>query len=214
MNHLVGFVDCLIGTTQIVCIISWFLPWLLVPFIPVMACAAWIAYQYLQVSRELKRLENIKKSPVFVLFSETLNGLSVIRAFRKESLFFSTCCQHVDAMNKCHMYLWISNRWLHIRVGMLGTVIIGLVGVAIVYSISSGSSVIGAPEAGLALMYSLSFCENLLFLARAHAEVSPSPCFRLFLLVLISIAALVPNGPQQRRANSRIQHCSFGELLE
>lgn len=185
MMHLLSFVDCLFGLIQVVAVISWFLPSLLIPFIPVMGCAAWVAYQYLQVSRELKRLENIKKSPVFVLFSETLNGLPVIRAFRKQDQFFETCCKHVDAMNKCHLYLWISNRWLHVRVGMLGTVVIGLVGVGIVYSISSGTNSIGTPEAGLALMYSLSFCENLLFLARTHADVSIVLCVFYYHLCVI-----------------------------
>jgi hypothetical protein len=63
-------------------------PLLLLPFIPIVLFTWWVSYQYLHVSRELKRLESITKSPVFVLFSETLQGLHVVRAFRDEHRFF------------------------------------------------------------------------------------------------------------------------------
>jgi hypothetical protein len=45
---------------------------LLLPLLPVVWFTWWVGRQYLHVSRELKRLESLKKSPVFVLFSETL----------------------------------------------------------------------------------------------------------------------------------------------
>lgn len=42
---------------------------------------------YLSTSRELKRLDSIAVSPIFSNFSETLNGLMTIRAFRKQVRF-------------------------------------------------------------------------------------------------------------------------------
>lgn len=42
---------------------------------------------YIRSSRELKRLESISKSPIYAQFTETLGGLSVIRAFRKQEAF-------------------------------------------------------------------------------------------------------------------------------
>ena len=145
MVYLVDFLDCLLGkegilnlyffvsddnlkycffsylgTCQILFIISWCFPLLLVSLLPVVIFTAWVAYQYLRVSRELKRLESVKKSPVFVLFSETLLGLPVVRAFRKEEFFFKLCCEKVDEMNRCHLYLWICNRWLNFRMQILG----------------------------------------------------------------------------------------------
>ena len=53
-----------------------------------------------------------------------------MRAFRAEGRFFKACCDRVDEMNRCHIYLWISNRWLAFHMQMLGAVVIGLVGLA------------------------------------------------------------------------------------
>jgi len=115
MTNLIEFLDYALSALQIVAAIAWCLPILLMALIPIIIFTTWVSYQYLCISRELKRLESVKESPVFVLFSETLSGLSVIRAFQKEQLFFQSFCERVDEMNRCHLYLWISNRWLNFR---------------------------------------------------------------------------------------------------
>eukprot|EP01031_Cornospumella_fuschlensis_P034788 gene34788-42129_t len=115
MYHLLGFIDCLIGAVQVFLVIIIFLPPLLLFLLPVIAFTAYVTYQYVHISRELKRLESLKNSPVFVLFSETLQG--------------------------------------------------------IVYTTQNHSSfALSSASAGLALMYSLGFCDNLTFLARTHAD--------------------------------------------
>ena len=62
-------------------------PLLLVPLLPVVVFTWWVARQYLHVSRELKRLESLKKSPVFVLFSETLQVTSRFSQTTQHTLF-------------------------------------------------------------------------------------------------------------------------------
>ena len=42
---------------------------------------------YLATSRELKRLDSLAMSPIFSSFTETLNGLITVRAFRRQALF-------------------------------------------------------------------------------------------------------------------------------
>jgi ABC-type bacteriocin/lantibiotic exporter with double-glycine peptidase domain len=167
MFVLMHFLDCFLGTMQIIVIIAIYLPILLLPFVPIVFFTWWVAYQYLKVSRELKRLESLKKSPVFVLFSETLQGLSIIRAFRQEQRFFKDCCNRIDEMNRCHLYLWLCNRWLHIRMQMLGAVVAGAVGLAVVLE----ADAIGSTAAGILIIYSMNFSDNLTFLTRSHAEV-------------------------------------------
>ena len=100
MNQLQDFLDCLISAIQVVAIITWMLPWVVPFFLPVLMYNWFIADKYLKSSRELKRLESINKSPVFVLFAESLTGLSIIRSFQEEERFFALCCKYVDKMNR------------------------------------------------------------------------------------------------------------------
>jgi ATP-binding cassette subfamily C (CFTR/MRP) protein 1 len=55
---------------------------------------------YLATSRELKRLDNVSRSPIYTWFSETLAGLSTIRAFRQQSVFQSKNIRRIDLNNE------------------------------------------------------------------------------------------------------------------
>jgi hypothetical protein len=64
-------------------VVSTTLPIMFLAMAPVIAYFWAISRQYIKTSRDLKRLESVNKSPVFVLFSETLHGLPTIRATRR-----------------------------------------------------------------------------------------------------------------------------------
>lgn len=119
IEALYGFIRCLLETSLIIGVITYSLPYLLIAFIPIMLFTIWVSYQYLHISRELKRLESLMKSPVFILFSETLQGLAVVRSFHAEQRFFQLCCERCDNMNRCHLYMWLCNRWLNFRMQVL-----------------------------------------------------------------------------------------------
>merc|ERR1711988_126348 len=67
--------------------ISLFLPWFLLACIPMGGIYYTIMQIYIPTSRELKRLDAILRSPIFSHFGETLEGASIIRAFRAERQF-------------------------------------------------------------------------------------------------------------------------------
>ncbi len=158
-----------------VAVICYFMPLLLLPLLPVVIYTCWATYQYLCVSREIKRLESVSKSPVFNLFSETLNGLPVIRAFQQEKRFSDLCCDRVDDMNRCELYLWTCNHWLSFRMQFLGALVACVAGMGVIYY-TDGSGTGGeqnelsASAAGLALLYSMNFCEKLNDGIRRYAD--------------------------------------------
>ena len=166
MNNLRNVLLDLMGLIQVIVIISITVTLLLIPLLPILLFTFWVAYKYIHVSRELKRLESIHKSPVFVLFSESLQGLSIIRSFQSENRFFTICCNRLNTMNRCHLYLWICNRWLNFRMQMLGSLVAG--GTALLVVLQAKS--LNGTTAGLALIYALMFTDNLTYLIRNHAE--------------------------------------------
>jgi len=51
---------------------------------------------YLPTARQLRRIESIKRSPIFNHFSETITGSNVIRAYRCTDRFIQESKKRVD----------------------------------------------------------------------------------------------------------------------
>lgn len=65
---------------------------------------------YVATSRQLRRLDSVTRSPLYSFFSETVSGLSVIRAFQHQQRFLKHSELLIDTNQKC-VYSWIiSNR--------------------------------------------------------------------------------------------------------
>ena len=62
-------------------------PWIILPATPLMVLFMWLGRYYLRTSRDLRRLEGMKRSPVLSHFSDTLEGLVTIRNSKKENEF-------------------------------------------------------------------------------------------------------------------------------
>ena len=63
--------------------------WLFLVFLPVFSAFVYLAWYYLNSSRELKRWESIYRSPIFSHFSETMAGLDTIRTRKRERDFIA-----------------------------------------------------------------------------------------------------------------------------
>ena len=63
--------------------------WLFLAFLPVFSNFVYLAWYYLNSSREMKRWESIYRSPVFSHFSETMVGLNTIRTRKRERDFIA-----------------------------------------------------------------------------------------------------------------------------
>ncbi|XP_072031600.1 ATP-binding cassette sub-family C member 9-like [Amphiura filiformis] len=85
---------------------------------------------YLKSSRELQRIENVCKSPVYAHFSETLDGLSTIRAFGFQKRFFNTLFQRIDIHSTAYLYLRTASVWLNFRLDLMGAGVVLLAGLS------------------------------------------------------------------------------------
>lgn len=76
------FLANIYGLLGMLVIMTYGLPWIGLVLLPLAVVYFFIQRYYRFTSRELKRLHSITLSPIYTHFSETLSGLSTIRAMR------------------------------------------------------------------------------------------------------------------------------------
>ncbi|CRK93047.1 CLUMA_CG006615, isoform A [Clunio marinus] len=79
---------------------------------------------YRQSTRELQRIESMSSAPIISHFSETILGLTTIRAYNQESRFMEMLFKRMEANNVAFVILNSSNRWLGIALDYLGAMIV------------------------------------------------------------------------------------------
>ncbi|XP_036368003.1 canalicular multispecific organic anion transporter 2 [Octopus sinensis] len=152
-----------IGT---IIIIGYSTPDFLVVVLPIMLVYYIIQTVYIPSSRQLKRLESTTKSPIYTHFSESISGSSMIRAFNIEQEFIEESRTLVD---KNLVFIYVnksSNRWLGIRLELVGNLIIIA---ASLFSIL-GSDITGG-LVGLSISYALQVTGALNMLVRMTCDL-------------------------------------------
>uniref|UniRef100_A0A061RCR8 ATP-binding cassette, subfamily C (CFTR/MRP), member 2 n=1 Tax=Tetraselmis sp. GSL018 TaxID=582737 RepID=A0A061RCR8_9CHLO len=121
---------------------------------------------FISTSRELKRLDSIAFSPIFSHFSETLSGLTTVRAFRCQDMFNTKNHNLLDACNRCWWPIQVVNRWLSVRLELIGIAISfgTAIFVAVVLPTNGGL-------AGLALTSALNLTGLMTWLVRQSTEL-------------------------------------------
>jgi ATP-binding cassette, subfamily C (CFTR/MRP), member 1 len=142
------------------------LPFTLIGSIPIGFCYAIVQSFYRNSSRELKRLDATSKSPIYAHISETLSGLTTIRAYGSETRFQVTCEKRIDTNNQAVFIANMINRWLGLRLDWIGAFLVGATGIVAV--LTAGQ--ISAGLIGLAISYALSVTGMLNWMVRGSTE--------------------------------------------
>ena len=129
-----------------------------------------ICRYYLATSRELKRIDAVSRSPIFAWFGESLGGLSTIRAFGQQRIFSANIARLVDANQECYVLSVGVNRWLAIRLELLGATIILTTSLLALATLAIKGS-IDAGVVGLVLSYGLATTGSLNWVVRSASEV-------------------------------------------
>lgn len=114
---------------------------------------------YRRAAREVKRLDSLARSPRYAHFKETLQGLSVIRAFNREVYFNQEFLGKLHHSIQAFYTHLVINRWFSIRLPLVGAFISSVTVLAIVFS--SYHQWISAGIAGLITLYAIQFWKYL-----------------------------------------------------
>ncbi|CAF5227737.1 unnamed protein product, partial [Rotaria magnacalcarata] len=70
-------------------------------------------------SRQLRRLDSVTRSSIYANFSETIQGLTSIRAYQAQQRFIDLSDKFMDRNQSYHLASSVSNRWLGLRLEMI-----------------------------------------------------------------------------------------------
>lgn len=162
-------VKCLVQVIVTLALIVTTLPLVIVFIVPVLILYYREQKLYRSSAREVKRLDSIARSPRFAHFKETLQGLTVIRAYGKQQWFMGEFFKRLHHSQRMFYGHFMVNRWFSARVPVIGGMVSLFTAVAIVLSVRSHQ--ISPGLAGLLTVYSLSFWGVLNWGIRIWSEV-------------------------------------------
>jgi len=122
---------------------------------------------YRASAREVKRHESVLRSHVFARFSEAVVGTSTIRAYGLQKQFSRTVRNAIDDMDSAYYLTFANQRWLSVRLDVIGMILVFTTGILVVTSRFSINPSIG----GLVLSYILTIVQMIQFTVRQLAEV-------------------------------------------
>uniref|UniRef100_A0A1B0AEN6 ABC transmembrane type-1 domain-containing protein n=1 Tax=Glossina pallidipes TaxID=7398 RepID=A0A1B0AEN6_GLOPL len=181
---------CAFEVLATIVVISISTPIFLVVIIPIAFLYYFAQRFYVATSRQLMRLESVSRSPIYSHFGETVTGVSTIRAyavqdryerrdFTLDRFFFSHTAfkffynrfidesdNKVDKNQVCKYPSLIANRWLAIRLEMVGNLIILF---ASLFAVLGGQSNPGL--VGLSVSYALQVTQTLNWLVRMSSDI-------------------------------------------
>ena len=100
-----------------------------------------IQRHYMHLYREATRLKSISASPMIQCFSESMQGLSTIRAYRKEELYVNKYLDAVDEFQKNCIVTDALMRWFVLRLVLFSTMLLLPSIVLNIYYVQSGPGI-------------------------------------------------------------------------
>ncbi|KAA0724210.1 ATP-binding cassette sub-family C member 8 [Triplophysa tibetana] len=172
-QHIPATLECLSRST-LLCVsalgvISYVTPVFLIVLAP-LAIACYFIQKYFRVaSKDLQQLEDSTQLPLLSHFSETVEGLTTIRAFRYEARFRQKLLEFSDANNMASLFLTAANRWLEVRMEYIGACIVLIAAVASITN--SLFNHLSTGLVGLGLTYALMVSNYLNWMVRNLADM-------------------------------------------
>ncbi|XGW32577.1 hypothetical protein V3C99_017265 [Haemonchus contortus] len=168
-RSLMSFVRTLIASIEILAVIIWSTPVSVAALGPLFAIYFLFLRFYVSTSRQLKRLESASRSPIYSHFQESIQGAASIRAYRLVDEFVKESERRVDENLATYYPSIVANRWLAVRLELVGNLIVMFSALfAVLFRDSPGLT---AGLVGLSVSYALNITQTLNWAVRMTSEL-------------------------------------------
>ncbi|KAI0795051.1 multidrug resistance-associated ABC transporter [Abortiporus biennis] len=141
-------------------------PYLGIAFAPLSVLYYLAAIYYRRTSVETKRLDSIMRSSLYASYSETLTGLSTVRGYGEQDRFIATAERGLDMENRAYYMTIVIQRWLGVRLDILGNLLILGIGL---FAAGFRKSV-DPSKIGVVLSYTLNITQVLSLMVSMYAQ--------------------------------------------
>jgi ATP-binding cassette subfamily C (CFTR/MRP) protein 1 len=139
----------------------------LILLLPIVAFYRGVQKFFKATNTSLARLESISRSPIYADFSQALNGMTTIRAYKTEPMFVAGLERRVDANTVANVTQQLAGQWLAIRLDLIGALISFFMAVLA----ASAPGFIPPGFVALGLTYSFQLTTYLKYLFRMLAQL-------------------------------------------
>ncbi|XP_031726819.1 ATP-binding cassette sub-family C member 8 isoform X3 [Anarrhichthys ocellatus] len=172
-QHIPTTLECVSRSTMLCMsalgVISYVTPVFLIALLPLAVTCYFIQKYFRVASRDLHQLEDSTQLPLLCHFSETVEGLTTIRALRYEPRFRQRLLQFTDANNIASLFLTAANRWLEVRMEYIGACVVLVAAVASITN--SLNDQLSPGLVGLGLTYALMVSNYMNWMVRNLADM-------------------------------------------
>ncbi|GMT07512.1 hypothetical protein PENTCL1PPCAC_29686 [Pristionchus entomophagus] len=158
-----------ISAIATIIVVVWSTPFVAVPLVILGAIYVFVLRFYVSTSRQLKRLESTTRSPIFSHFQESIQGASSIRAYHATDKFIEESVKRVDTNLMAYYPSIVANRWLAVRLELVGNLIVLFAAMAAAWF--KGSDGLTAGLVGLSVSYALNITQTLNWAVRMTSEL-------------------------------------------
>ncbi len=158
----------IVGVVGPIIVCAYAVPWIVLVLVPLAFILHDVQARYRPASRDLKRIGSVSLSPIYAHFTDTLSGLSTIRAMKAASRFLRENEEKVEANQKAQYAGVAASQWLELRLQLLGCAVI--TGISVIAVIEHHTNAISPGLVGLAISYALGITGKLSGLVSAFTE--------------------------------------------
>ncbi|ORX52519.1 hypothetical protein BCR36DRAFT_349904 [Piromyces finnis] len=152
-----GFISSIASTITTIIFMIYAAPIFGIALVPLLILYYFVQKYYISTSREIKRLESLSVSPLFANFTESLQGLPIIRAYSEQNRFIKHNQHLIDDNNRPFHLQVTAQRWLGVRLECIGAFLVLFDGIAGLFL----KDKLSASLLGLSLSYALQVTGSL-----------------------------------------------------